>query len=83
MRKLLICYYVLSCTLIAGTAARADETVIHHDDHPPGVVVPLPIPQPEHRDTVIEHRRDECRTKTVHRENDVGDSKTVTKRECD
>ena len=35
------------------------------------------------RDVVIERRRPDCATTTTHRENGLGDSTTVTRRECD
>jgi hypothetical protein len=82
MRNTVLSLMIASGTLFAGSAAFADDTVIRRDE-PPGIVVPLPIPQPDRRDTVIERRSPDCQTTTVHRENDRGDSKTVEKRTCD
>ena len=53
--------------------AVADEVIIHRDA--PVVIEP--------RDVVIERRRPDCATTTTHRENGLGDSTTVTRRECD
>ena len=52
--------------------------VIIHRDAP--VVIERPA---EPRDVVIERRRPDCATTTTHRENGLGDSTTVTRRECD
>jgi len=82
MLKAMMAVTVLGGALLAGPAVLADETVIHRDDPQPSIVVPLPIPQPTQRETVIEHRRD-CESKTVHKENDAGDSETVRKERCD
>lgn len=64
---------VAATMLVTGTAF-ADEVVIHHDDVPP----------PPSSSTTVEHREssDGCASKTVHKENDLGDSKTVTKSNC-
>ena len=64
---------VAATMLVTGTAF-ADEVVIHHDDVPP----------PPSSSTTVEHREssDGCSSKTVHKENDMGDSKTVTKSDC-
>jgi hypothetical protein len=65
-----------SAILFAGSA-YADEVVIHRDA-PAAVVTPS-----EH--TTVEHRSasDGCASKSIHKENDMGDSKTVTKTNCD
>ena len=63
---------VAATMLVTGTAF-ADEVVIHHDDVPPPT-----------SSTTVEHREssDGCSSKTVHKENDLGDSKTVTQSNC-
>lgn len=63
--------FVAASMLVAGSAF-ADEVVIHRDDAPPP------------SSTTVEHREssDGCSSKTVHKENDMGDSKTVTKSDC-
>lgn len=65
--------------LISGSA-YADEVVIHRDA--PAVVVEHPAPV-EHRSVDVERRRDDCASKTVHTENGMGDSRTVTHTDCD
>jgi hypothetical protein len=82
MQKILFALIGLGSAFFLSSNAFADETVIHHDDRPPGIVVPLPIPQPDRGDTTVE-RRQHCESKTVHRENDIGDSETVRKERCD
>ena len=64
---------VAATMLVTGTAF-ADEVVIHRDDAPP----------PPSSSTTVEHHEssDGCSSKTVHKENDMGDSKTVTKSDC-
>lgn len=64
---------VAATMLVTGTAF-ADEVVIHRDDVPP----------PPSTSTTVEHHEssDGCSSKTVHKENDMGDSKTVTKSDC-
>lgn len=61
-------------TMLISGSAFADEVVIHHDDVPP----------PPSSTTTVEHHEssDGCSSKTVHKENDMGDSKTVTKSDC-
>ena len=60
--------------------ASADEVVIHRDAAP--VVVD---PAPSSSTTTVEKHvsPDGCASKTVHQENDVGDSKTVHSEDCD
>jgi hypothetical protein len=82
MRKSLFMLIGLSSAFLSSNVL-ADETIIHRDDSPPGIVVPLPIPQPEHRETTVERRDHGCDSKTVHRENDIGDSETVRKEHCE
>ncbi|MGA3303417.1 MAG: hypothetical protein ABSC72_09030 [Methylovirgula sp.] len=78
MRNAMIAMMILSGGMFAGSAVLADEVVI---DHPAGV---LPVPVPEHHDVVVEHHRGtDCQSTTVHKEDEMGDSKTVHKEECD
>lgn len=62
--------------LCAGTAF-ADEVIIHRDS--------TDVAPPPSSSTTVEthHSDDGCASKTVHKENDEGDSKTVTKSNCD
>ncbi len=67
----------LVAAMLLGTgSAYADEVIIHRDAE---------VAPPSSTSTTIEHRSsgDGCATKSVHRENDAGDSKTVTKTTCD
>jgi len=68
-----------SCVLLRS-GAFAEETIIRRDESPPGIVVPLPIPQPDRRDTL--EPREKCKSVTVHRENEAGDSETMRKERC-
>ena len=65
--------FVASTILVAGPAF-ADEVIIHRDDAPP----------PPSSTTTVEHHEsaDGCSSKTVHKEDDAGDSKTVTHSDC-
>ncbi len=64
---------VAATMLVTGTAF-ADEVIIHRDDAPP----------PPSSSTTVEHHEsaDGCSSKTVHKENDMGDSKTVSRSNC-
>jgi hypothetical protein len=73
---------VLSGGLFFCPQVFADEVIIHRDS-PTEVVPPVPVPPPNEHDTVIERRTPDCETTTVHKENDLGDSKTVEKRHCE
>lgn len=74
--------YLLAAGLVAGfvVPAFADETTVvkeHHDgDH--GVEVGVPGVAGVHVGG-----SEGCESKTVHKENDEGDSKTVHKTNCD
>lgn len=70
---------IFAAALFGTGTAYADEVVIHRDA--PAVVVERPAAT----STTVEHHvsSDGCATKTVHKENDMGDSKTVTKTDCD
>jgi hypothetical protein len=81
MRSLILASMLLGSSLLSSSAVLADDRV----------VVPLPVPQvvpgdSDRRDTDRDLDRDyraRCETKTVHRENDMGDSKTVQSEHCD
>ena len=66
----------LAAATIASGLAWADEVIIHRDA--PVVVEPAPP-----RDVVIERRRPDCATTTTRREDGLGSSETVTRRDCD
>jgi hypothetical protein len=79
MRSLILASMLLGSSLLSSSSVLADDRV----------VVPLPVPQVVPGDS---DRRDmdrdsdyraRCETKTVHRENDMGDSKTVQSQHCD
>ena len=69
---------MLKMLLVAGTmlvagSAFADEVIIHREDAPP----------PSASKTVVEHHDEGgCDSKTVHKENSMGDSTTVKKSDC-
>jgi hypothetical protein len=82
MRKAILSALVVSGSLLTIGFARADD-MDRHRDHPPGVDVqiPVPVPTPDH-----EHDRMDgggCESRTVTKENDEGDTKTVHKEHCD
>jgi hypothetical protein len=69
--------------ILAGlsASAMAEETTVIHRDRAPGITV-------EHREGVVEHRdittgSVDCGSKTVHKEDGMGNSKTVHKEGCD
>ena len=64
---------VVGLTVVAGSAF-ADEVIIHRDDAPP----------PPTSKTVVEHHDavSGCESKTVHKENGMGDATTVKKSDC-
>lgn len=70
---------ILAAAMASAGSAYADEVIIHRDA-PREVVV-----EPPASSTTVEHRvhSDGCATKSVHSESDTGDSKTVTKTNCD
>lgn len=72
---------VIATSLLVSFAlpAFADETtVVKERDRPAGVEVGVPGVA-----GVRVGDRDGCKSKTVHKENDMGDSKTVHKTNCD
>ena len=80
MRSIILPFVALSGSLFASYAVLADDRI----------EVPLPIPHVSHDhdgdrdvDRNVEHRSPGCETKTVHRENDQGESKTVESHRCD
>lgn len=69
---------LLAAALVLGVGpAFAEETVIHKEGPGRAVVGPGPA-----RDVTVEKHSD-CASKTVHKEDGAGDSKTVTKSNCD
>lgn len=69
---------VLAGGVAAAGAALADEVIIHREA--PVEVVPV-APAPDA--VVIGRRSRDCATTTTRRENGLGDSETVTRRNCD
>ena len=76
MKRIIIVASLAAATSPIGMAAAA-EIIIHRDA--PDVIEAPAAP----RDVVIERRRPDCATTTTRRENGLGDSTTVTRRECD
>ena len=70
-----------AASLLTIGCAYAETTVIHRDAAP-GIGVVVGAPPIEHRTTVVKGRIG-CEHKTVHKENDMGESKTVKKTTCD
>jgi hypothetical protein len=79
MRKLAL--FGAATLLSIGCAYAEETTVIHRDAGPPAVGVVVGAPAVEHRTTVVAPSAG-CEHTTVHKENDMGDSKTVKKTEC-
>jgi hypothetical protein len=78
MRKLAL--FGAAAFLSIGCAYAEDTTVIKRDSAP-GIGVTVGAPAVEHRTTVVAPARP-CEHTTVHKENEMGDSKTVKKTEC-
>jgi hypothetical protein len=80
MRRAIISVIILSSSIFASSAVRAD-------DRGPTLEIPLPIPHVsrdrDHDDRDIDRRPPGCETTTVRKENDQGESKTVESRHCD
>ncbi|MHB2209976.1 hypothetical protein [Methylobacterium sp. CM6257] len=76
MRKTLL---TTAALLSLCAAAQAQTTVIERDR--PAVVVEHPAS--ESKSVTVRDHGDGCVTKTVRKENDMGDSKTVKKETCD
>ncbi len=67
---------LIAVTMLGTGTAFADEVVIHRDT--------VDAPPPSTSTTVEKHTSsDGCASKTVHKENDTGDSKTVKSTNCD
>lgn len=72
----------VACTLLGSAGAIAEETTVIHRDSSPSVTV-----ETREAPAVVEKRTvttgtTGCGSTTVHKENDRGDSKTVTKENC-
>ena len=67
---------LVAATLLVAGSAFADEVIIRRD---------ADAPAPVSSSTSVEHRSssDGCASKTVRKENDLGDTKTVTKTNCE
>ena len=70
-----------AAALLSVGCAYAEETTVIHRDAAPGIGVTVGAPAVEHRTTVVAPAAP-CQHTTVHKENDLGDSKTVKKTEC-
>lgn len=79
MRKSIIAALSLT-TLFGASAVQAETTVIRRDG--PDTVV---VDRPASESRTVERREssDGCSSKTVTKENELGDRKTVTKETCD
>lgn len=80
MRKLLVAGVTFAALSGLSGIAMAEETTVVHRDRAPGVTV-------EHRGGVVEHREVttgsvDCGSKTIHKEDGMGNSKTVHKEGC-
>lgn len=79
MRKTITIGFLAAAVAGLAAPAMAEETTVIHRDAAPGVAV-------EHHDTV--ERREvttgsvDCGSKTVHKEDGMGNSKTVHKEGC-
>jgi hypothetical protein len=80
MRKLA---FVGAATLfLIGSAFAEETTVTHRDPVPPGVGVLVGKPLGDPGGTTVTTRDTGCQSTTVHKENEVGDSKTVKRTDC-
>jgi hypothetical protein len=70
-----------AATLLSIGCAYAEETTVIKRDAAPSVGVTVGAPPVEHRTTVVAPAAP-CQHTTVHKENDLGDSKTVKKTDC-
>ena len=67
---------LITATMFTAGTAFADEVIIHRDS--------ADAPPPSTTTTIEKHESaDGCASKTVHKENDAGDSKTVKTTNCD
>jgi len=70
-----------AAALLSVGCAYAEDTTVIHRDAAPGIGVTVGAPAVEHRTTGVAPAAP-CQHTTVHKENDLGDSKTVKKTEC-
>lgn len=70
-----------AAALLSVGCAYAEDTTVIHRDAAPGIGVTVGAPAVEHRTTVVAPAAP-CQHTTVHKENDLGNSKTVKKTEC-
>ncbi|MGH1575156.1 hypothetical protein ACRAWG_36555 [Methylobacterium sp. P31] len=79
MRNLILVGATCSALLGVAAPASAEDTTVVHRNSGPAVAV-------EHREGVVEHRSvttsTDCGSKTVHKEDGAGNSKTVHKEGC-
>ncbi|WP_264049212.1 hypothetical protein [Methylobacterium flocculans] len=75
-----ILFALTLATLCGASAVQAETTVIRRDA--PETVV---VDRPSSESRTVERREssDGCSSKTVTKENELGDRKTVTKESCD
>ena len=80
MRKSLLA--AAAILTLAGVSGASAQTTVIERDAPDRVVVDRPATTSS---TTVERREhlDGCASKTVTKENDMGDRKTVTKEACD
>ncbi len=80
MRKSLLA--AAAILTLAGVSGASAQTTVIERDAPDRVVVDRPATTSS---TTVERRErsDGCASKTVTKENDMGDRKTVTKENCD
>ena len=72
-------FLATAALLSLGAAAQAQTTVIVRDR--PAVVIDRPAS--ESKSVTVHDHGDGCVTKTVRKEDEMGDSKTVKKETCD
>ena len=80
MRSFIIAGFAAAAFAGIATAATAEETTVVRRDSAPSVSV-------EHREGIVEHRdvttgSVDCGSKTVHKEDGAGNSKTIHKEGC-
>lgn len=80
MRNLILAGAACAALLSVAAPASAEDTTVVHRNSGPAVAV-------EHREGVVEHRdvtvgSTDCGSKTVHKEDGAGNSKTVHKEGC-
>ncbi|MFE1599786.1 hypothetical protein [Methylobacterium sp. ID0610] len=80
MRTILAVSLTVAVLTSLSGVSMAEETTVVHRDRAPGVTV-------EHRGGVVEHRdittgSVDCGSKTIHKEDGMGNSKTVHKEGC-